>query len=232
MWLMVVAGVSAALILRFSPLELILPRLAIPRVTLECVGTLLTAVTAVWAAFELSIPDRSPRWMWLPAAPFALWLGASGLGCLQNGLSLHGPGGIAGHSPHCFIFISAVSVPLAAALFWMLRRARPIHAWPVAAMGTLGVAATAALVLQFFHPFDVTVIDLALHLAAVAPGRRSGHGLASRVARRQRRLSADPRGASSDCRQFRWRWRWLRRRRCTARRRRGAACDDAARAPA
>ncbi|MGA8707186.1 MAG: NrsF family protein [Steroidobacteraceae bacterium] len=168
MWLMVVAGVGAALILRFSPLELILPRLAIPRVTLECVGTLLTAVTAVWAAFELSIPDRSPRWMWLPAAPFALWLGASGLGCLQNGLSLHGPGGIAGHSPHCFIFISAVSVPLAAALFWMLRRARPIHAWPVAAMGTLGVAATAALVLQFFHPFDVTVIDLALHLAAIA----------------------------------------------------------------
>jgi hypothetical protein len=167
-WLAVVAGISAALILRFSHFELILPRLAIPRVTLECVGTLLTAVTAVWAAFELSIPDRSPHWMWLPAAPFALWLGASGLGCLQNGLSLHEPGGIAGHSPHCFIFISAVSVPLAAVLFWMLRRARPIHAWPVAAMGTLGVAATAALVLQFFHPFDVTVIDLALHLAAIA----------------------------------------------------------------
>lgn len=167
-WLAVVTGISAVLILRFSQLELILPRLAIPRVTLECVGTLLTAVTAVWAAFELSIPDRSPHWMWLPAAPFALWLGASGLGCLQNGLSLHEPGGIAGHSPHCFIFISAVSVPLAAVLFWMLRRARPIHAWPVAAMGTLGVAATAALVLQFFHPFDVTVIDLALHLAAIA----------------------------------------------------------------
>jgi len=38
----------------------------------------------------------------------------------------------------------------------------------VAAMGTLGVAASAACVLEFFHPFDVTVIDLALHLAAVA----------------------------------------------------------------
>jgi len=167
-WLTVVAGVSAALILHFSHLQQILPRLAIPRVTLECVGTLLTAVTAIWAAFELSIPDRSPHWMWLPAAPFALWLGASGLGCLENGLSLHGTHGIAGESPHCFIFISAVSVPLAIVLFWMLRRARPIHAWPVAAMGTLGVAATAALVLQFFHPFDVTVIDLALHLAAIA----------------------------------------------------------------
>ncbi len=38
----------------------------------------------------------------------------------------------------------------------------------MAALGTLGVAATAAFTLQFFHPFDVTVIDLALHLAAVA----------------------------------------------------------------
>jgi hypothetical protein len=167
LWLAIVAGISAAIVLRFSQLQLILPRLAIPRVTLECIGTLLTAVTAIWAAFELSIPDRSPHWVWLPAAPFALWLGASGAGCLENGLSLHESGSLAGDSPHCFIFISAVSLPLAAALFWMLRRARPIHALPVATMGTLGVAATAALVLQFFHPFDVTAIDLAMHLAAV-----------------------------------------------------------------
>jgi len=57
---------------------------------------------------------------------------------------------------------------LAAGLFWMLRRARPINALPVAAIGTLGVAATAAFVLEFFHPFDVTAIDLALHLSAIA----------------------------------------------------------------
>ena len=58
-------------------------------------------------------------------------------------------------------------MPLAVALFWMLRRARPIAPLPVAALGTLGVAATAAFVLEFFHPFDVTVIDLSAHLAAV-----------------------------------------------------------------
>jgi hypothetical protein len=38
----------------------------------------------------------------------------------------------------------------------------------VAALGTLGVAASAAFVLQFFHPFDVTLIDLTLHLSAIA----------------------------------------------------------------
>jgi hypothetical protein len=59
-------------------------------------------------------------------------------------------------------------VPLAAGLFWMLRRARPIAPLPVAVLGTLGVAATSAFILQFFHPFDITAIDLALHLAAVA----------------------------------------------------------------
>jgi hypothetical protein len=166
-WLAAVALISALLILRYSPLGVILPRLGIPRVTVECVGTALTAMTAILAAFELSIPDRSQRWAWLPLPPFLLWLGASGLGCLRNGMSLPGTQGFMGDSPHCFAFIAAASVPLAVALFWMLRRARPLNALPVAAMGTLGVAATAAFVLQFFHPFDVTVIDLSLHLAAI-----------------------------------------------------------------
>jgi hypothetical protein len=100
--------------------------------------------------------------------PLMVWLGASGLGCLSNGLSLHGPDGISGESPHCFAFIVGMSVPLALGLFWMLRRARPIAPLSVAALGTLGVAASAAFMLQFFHPFDVTVIDLSLHLAAIA----------------------------------------------------------------
>jgi hypothetical protein len=166
-WLGVVGVAGAIAVLRFSHLNAIMPRLEIPRVTVECIGTLLTAITATLAAFQLSVPDHSPRWAWLPVAPFALWLGASGLGCLSNGMSLHGPQGFVGHSSHCFVFISAVSVPLAIILFWMLRRARPIDALPVAVTGTLGVAATAAFLLQFFHPFDVTVIDLALHLAAI-----------------------------------------------------------------
>ena len=54
--------VSAALILRFSPLDLHSAALGRARVAIECVATALTAVTAILAAFELSIPDRSPRW--------------------------------------------------------------------------------------------------------------------------------------------------------------------------
>jgi hypothetical protein len=166
-WLAMVGAVSTALVMRYAHMDSVLQRLAVPRIALECVATALTAITAIVAAFELSVPDRSPRWAWLPLPWFVLWLAASGLGCLRNGLGLHGPAGVFGHSGDCFAFITAASVPLAVALFWMLRRARPIAPLPVAALGTLGVAATAAFVLEFFHPFDVTVIDLSAHLAAV-----------------------------------------------------------------
>ncbi len=167
-WLVVVGGCGAVIIAREVGLGTFMQRFAAPRVALEDIATALTAITAIIAAFELSVPGRSPRWALLPVLPFVVWLGASGLGCLRNGLSLHGAGGISGDSPHCFEFIVGASVPLALGLFWMLRRARPIAPLPVAALGTLGVAASAAFMLQFFHPFDVTVIDLALHLAAVA----------------------------------------------------------------
>ncbi len=162
-WLAVVAAVSLAVILGFANLEEFRHRAADPRVAAECIATALTGMAAILAAFELSVPGRPVRWAALPVPPLVAWLAASGLGCLRNGFG-HG----VGESSHCFVFIAAASVPLAVSLMWMLRRARPIAPLPVAALGALGAAATAAFVLEFFHPFDVTVIDLLLHLSAVA----------------------------------------------------------------
>ncbi len=167
LWLALCGALCAALILRFAHPAMYLQRLSVPRIAIETVATGLTAIAATVAAFELSVPDRSPRWAWLPLPPFLVWLAASGLGCLQNGFSLGGPEGPMGQSAHCFRFIVVVSVPLSLGLFWRLRRARPIDPLPVAALGTLATAATAACLIQFFHNFDVTVIDLALHLAAI-----------------------------------------------------------------
>jgi hypothetical protein len=168
LWLAVVGAASLVLIMREAHLTIFMQRMATPRVAVECVATALTAITAVVAAFETSVPGHSPWWAVLPLPPLLLWLAASGLGCLANGLGVYGAHGSAGESYSCFAFIAGASLPLAVGLFWMLRRARPIAPLPVAALGTLGVAATAAFILQFFHPFDVTVIDLALHLAAIA----------------------------------------------------------------
>ena len=50
---------------------------------------------------------------------------------------------------------------------WFLGRARSIAPLPVALLGGLGAAALAALLLQFFHPFGLTAIDLPIHFAAV-----------------------------------------------------------------
>lgn len=181
LWLAAVAALAALVVVLAGGPALFMQRVAVPRIALECAGVGLTAVTAIVAAFLLCVPGRSPRWAWLPLPPCAVWLAASGLGCLRNGWSLHGPGGFVGDSSHCFVFIVGVSVPLSLALFAALRRARPIAPLPVAALGTLGVAALAAFILEFFHPFDVTVIDLALHLAAVAVVMLTGVGLRRRL---------------------------------------------------
>jgi hypothetical protein len=168
LWLLLAALLAAWPVAHFADLPVFLARAAQLRQGVELAATLLTAVVALGAAFAVSIPGYSPRWALAPLAPLLLWLASSGLGCLHHGSGLGPPGQRLGPSGECYRFIVVVSVPLAALLFVALRRARPIAPLPVALCGALGVAALAAFILQFFHPFDVTVIDLALHFAALA----------------------------------------------------------------
>jgi hypothetical protein len=131
-------------------------------------GAALTGVAAVLAAFNLSLPDRSRWWMLAPLPGLALWLGASGVGCYHSWLIVGPKQSLAlGDSAHCFLFILGVSVPVSLALYLPLRRALPLYPLSVLLTGALGVAALTAVTLQFFHPFDITVMDLAAHLAAV-----------------------------------------------------------------
>jgi hypothetical protein len=167
LWLLLIGVPVAFAVLRLANLHAYAVRSAETRVALEGVGALLTGITAIIAAFYLSLPDRSSLWRYAPLPPLLLWLGASGLGCLHNGLGLGPAGERLGESSSCFRFIVVASVPLALLLFAALRRARPLAPLPVALCGALGVAALVAFVLQFFHPFDVTIIDLAMHALGV-----------------------------------------------------------------
>ncbi len=167
-WLGVVAVLGAILVLRFANLAMFVHRIGDPRLALELTGTLLTGILAVIAAFELSLPDRPITWSLLPAPAFVLWLGCSGFSCWRQWI-VRGPDGLGkGETADCFLWIVGFGVPLAIALFVALRRSHPLSPGPVAAMAGLGVASLAAFLLQFFHPFDATFIDLGLHLAAVA----------------------------------------------------------------
>ncbi|MFM2288895.1 MAG: hypothetical protein RL684_2038 [Pseudomonadota bacterium] len=166
-WLAFVALAAGLFIARHHALPRFIARNANPATALECAAMLLTGIVAVVAAFHASIPGRSAAWRWAPVPPLLLWLAGSGLGCLHNGLGLGASGARFGESPGCFMFIVVTSLPLALVLGWLLRRARPLEPLPVALLGALGVAALAGFVLQFFHPFDTTVIDLLFHAAAV-----------------------------------------------------------------
>lgn len=139
------------------------PRPAEARTVL--IGAVLTALAAAYAAFATSVPGRSAAWALLPLVPAALWIGASGPGCLR---ALAGPAIAAPHAlPGCFTFLLGVSLPLSVLLVLMLRRACPLRPNLTAALGGLAVAAAAAALLMPFHPQDSTATDLVVHAATV-----------------------------------------------------------------
>jgi hypothetical protein len=166
-WLGIVAVLGAVLVFGFANMATFTHRASDPKMALELTGTLLTGIFAVIAAFQLSLPDRPLSWALLPAPTFVLWLASSGYSCWRRWEISCANGCVLSEGPDCFLWIVGFGVPLAISLFLLLRRSHPLAPGPVAAMAGLGVASLAAFLLQFFHPFDVTFIDLGMHLAAV-----------------------------------------------------------------
>jgi hypothetical protein len=132
---------------------------------LAVLGSLLTAVLAAKAAFELAMPGRSRLWALLPVPALLLWIGASGMGCLRTWAATGWDGSL---HMECLMVIIGVSVPLAAAMVIMLRRSFPLHPALTAMVAGLACAAAAATVLALFHPADAAAADLAFHALAVA----------------------------------------------------------------
>jgi hypothetical protein len=168
LWLLVVAVVAGAGVWLKADLWVFVARAANVRMAIELAATLATGVLGVIAAFHLSIPDRPRSWILAPLPPLALWLGASGYECWKNWITRTDDGWAVGESAMCFMFILGVGGALGLLLYWPIRRARPIDPGGVVMAGGLGVAGLASFILQFFHPFDVTFMDLGWHLAAIA----------------------------------------------------------------
>ena len=166
-WLAVLAGLALGLA-AFANLDAVWQRIsAAPDLWLAVVGSTLTAILAAIAAFELSLPDAARGWALLPLPAALLWAGASGFGCLRVWIAPQSHVAVMSDARDCLIFIVVLSAPLSALLLAMLRRAYPLYPGLTAAIGGLAVAAAAATLLNFFHPYDAAATDLAVHTIAV-----------------------------------------------------------------
>jgi hypothetical protein len=166
-WLATVAAVAIALA-SVSNLGAMVHRFAAaPDLGVAAAGSMLTAVLAAVAAFELSLPDRKPVWALLPLPAAALWICASGIGCLRQWVVPGTHPASLGESENCLLFIFGLSIPLSILLIVMLRRGCSLRPNLTAIVGGLACASAAASLLNFIHPYDATASDLAIHALAV-----------------------------------------------------------------
>ena len=166
-WLAVVAMLAVALAM-FADVPALERRLSVPDMWLAVTGSVLTAILAALAAFQLSLPDANRAWALLPLPAALLWVVASGLGCLRAWLVPGTHIAELNDARDCLIFIIGISIPLSVLMIVMLRRACSLQPGLTAAIAGLATAAAAATLLNFFHPFDAAATDLAVHTCAVA----------------------------------------------------------------
>lgn len=70
-WLLFAGALIAAVVSAYGLSPGLAVRLSTPSGAIEFVASIATGIAAAYAAFQVSVPGRSPRWTWLPL-PFLL----------------------------------------------------------------------------------------------------------------------------------------------------------------
>ncbi|MBG0808019.1 DUF1109 domain-containing protein [Methylosinus sp. H3A] len=131
---------------------------------MNLISALVTGVSAILAAFMLSLPDRSRHWIYLPVPSLALWMSGIGYQCLTNWISVQ-PGGVTlGETSRCFATLVLTSLPLSLASLLMLRCVALLRPLEVICTGSLAVGAVTAIAMSLFHVLDATAMVLIWHL--------------------------------------------------------------------
>jgi hypothetical protein len=140
-----------------------------PAQALEWIGSVLTGLCAAYAAFQVSVPGRSPSWAWLPALPAALWMSGIGWGCLAD-FATQGMAAFAlqTHSGDCARAIVAMSLPLTVFMLLMVRHAGVVRPGATAMLAALAAAAVSAAGVSLFHSGENSLMLLLWHVGAVA----------------------------------------------------------------
>jgi hypothetical protein len=146
-------------------------------------GAALTGVLAAIAAFIVSLPGRSRRWLLLPLPALALWLSSIGYQCVTNWVSFVSGSESPGETAACFATLVLTSVPLSLALGIMLRHAALLNPGRTIFAASLSVAGLTATALTLFHPLDASLEIIAFNIGTAALIMAAG-GLVNLVARR------------------------------------------------
>lgn len=163
-WLMLAALVLALLTISQGIRPDLAQRLRDPAFAVSLAASLLTGVLAAIATFQISLPDRSLRWLLLPLPALVLWLSNIGYQCLVQWISI-GPQGLTlGEAARCFATLVLSGLPLSLALLVMLRYAAPLRPSAVALTAGLAVAGITATALSLFHVLDATALILMWNL--------------------------------------------------------------------
>lgn len=168
-WVMVMAPLVAAMVLLHGPRPHLAQVMAQPAAALEWAGSVLTAVLAAFAAFQVSVPGRSPSWAWLPAPAAVLWLGGVGLGCASDAARM----GVAAFAweadvSECARAIVLASLPIALAMLWLVRYAASVRPTPTAALALLSAAALSSAAVGLIHAGETAWMVMVWHVGAVA----------------------------------------------------------------
>ncbi|HTH99252.1 MAG TPA: NrsF family protein [Stellaceae bacterium] len=120
--------------------------------------------TATLAALNISLPDRSRFWMLLPLPVACLWATGFVYGCLGDWVDVPFGAPIMHDSASCLLTITLTGVPLALALWMMLRRAKPLDAKGTAWMGGIAIAGFADTAHLLINMVEASLLILIINM--------------------------------------------------------------------
>lgn len=127
----------------------------------------LVGVLAAFAAFQLSFPDRDPRWGLLPLPALGLWLAILGWGCVRDFDRLGPEAMRLTMNLPCLAFILGFGLPLSLAMAWLARHAAVLRPGQVAPLAGMAGAAIADIGLTLIDERHASAMVLAWHGTAI-----------------------------------------------------------------
>ena len=169
LWLAISMPYVAAVMFVHSmsmPVDLV-QMLADRQFVIEEIATLLTAITAVIAAFCSVVPGIDRRILLLPLLPLAIWLFCLGDGCVRDWIRL-GADGLKLHADwSCLSPAVLIGIVPVLTIVVMLRRGAPLYPRVTLVLAALAVAALGNFALRIYHVGDASIVLLVWHFGAV-----------------------------------------------------------------